>query len=300
MEIPKYRELKYRLYRDIQARKWVPHQKLPSERDLAAEFGVNEETARRALREMEAEGMVYRLLRRGSFVSPPSKKQQLLIVTLNPFFLNAWDSTIMHFYAGILESTQSGQETSLPLIVDTQSFVRQVEDIDLVYKDLAGVIFYRHFQAFRSTHAILDRKKIPNLFYGSDAYSPYIRSGNTYLYQEEAICSLVLNRLWRKDVERLAMIYPKNHPVLRKRHEIFLSYLKKKSVPLKKTDVLALENPEEYFLRQNGEAKLIDWLRPMAGKKYGIFAGGDRYAIHITNAAYRNGFSIPRDFSLVG
>ena len=73
MEIPKYRDLKYRLYREIQARKWVPHQKVPSERDLAAQFGVNEETARRALREMEAEGMVYRLLRRGTFVSPPSK-----------------------------------------------------------------------------------------------------------------------------------------------------------------------------------------------------------------------------------
>lgn len=96
------------------------------------------------------------------------------------------------------------------------------------------------------------------------------------------------------------MIYPKNHPVLRKRHEIFMNYVKKKSIPLKKTDVLALDNPEEYFLRQNGEAKLIDWIRPMVGKKYGVFAGGDRYAIHLTNSAYRNGLSIPRDFSLVG
>lgn len=47
----------------------APHERLPTERDLAEELEVNRQTVRRALDELERDGIVYRLQGAGTFVS---------------------------------------------------------------------------------------------------------------------------------------------------------------------------------------------------------------------------------------
>ena len=49
----------------------APQAKLPSERHLSGVFQVTRVTARQALIQLEVEGLIYRLNRRGWFVSPP-------------------------------------------------------------------------------------------------------------------------------------------------------------------------------------------------------------------------------------
>ncbi len=49
----------------------VPATKLPSERQLSHRFEITRVTARQALMQLEAEGLIYREDRRGWFVSPP-------------------------------------------------------------------------------------------------------------------------------------------------------------------------------------------------------------------------------------
>ena len=49
----------------------APQAKLPSERDVGEVFQITRVTARQALIQLEVEGLVYRLKRRGWFVSPP-------------------------------------------------------------------------------------------------------------------------------------------------------------------------------------------------------------------------------------
>ncbi|MBO1305267.1 GntR family transcriptional regulator [Enterococcus sp. 669A] len=51
----------------------VPHDKLPSERELTAQYGVSRTTVRLALQELEATGSIYRRHGKGTFVSDLTK-----------------------------------------------------------------------------------------------------------------------------------------------------------------------------------------------------------------------------------
>ena len=55
--------------RAIETRRWRPGQRIPTERDLSAEFGLARNTVRRALKILEDEGAIVRDVGRGTFVA---------------------------------------------------------------------------------------------------------------------------------------------------------------------------------------------------------------------------------------
>lgn len=68
--VPLYHQLKERLAGEIRSGRWVPHQAIPPERELIALYGVSRTTVRQALAELVAEGFLYRLQGRGTYVAP--------------------------------------------------------------------------------------------------------------------------------------------------------------------------------------------------------------------------------------
>ena len=66
---PQYLKVKTHLRDGIAAGRWSPGDRLPSEADLVAEFGLSRMTVNRALRELEQEGLVERVQGVGSFVA---------------------------------------------------------------------------------------------------------------------------------------------------------------------------------------------------------------------------------------
>lgn len=66
---PLYRHVKEQLVRRIAAGVWAPGQILPSEMVIAAELGVSQGTARKALDEMTAENLLVRRQGKGTFVA---------------------------------------------------------------------------------------------------------------------------------------------------------------------------------------------------------------------------------------
>ena len=65
---PIYEQVKDALRRLIVLGAMLPDEKLPSVRELAAESSVNPNTVQRAYRELEAEGYIYSVPGKGSFV----------------------------------------------------------------------------------------------------------------------------------------------------------------------------------------------------------------------------------------
>ncbi|MBU2964105.1 UTRA domain-containing protein [Amphritea sp. 2_MG-2023] len=71
LHIPYYLRLRDSLAKKIEDGSLLPHSKLPSERDLKDAYDINRVTVRQALMQLESEGLIYRLIRRGWYVSPP-------------------------------------------------------------------------------------------------------------------------------------------------------------------------------------------------------------------------------------
>jgi GntR family transcriptional regulator len=65
---PLYARVRERLVERIRSGAWKPGQLIPNEFEIAAEFGVSQGTARKAISELAAEGLVLRRQGRGTFV----------------------------------------------------------------------------------------------------------------------------------------------------------------------------------------------------------------------------------------
>lgn len=70
-KVPYYLQIRDHLASQIETAALRPNAKLPSERTLSNAFGITRMTARQALLQLEAEGLIHRMDRRGWFVSPP-------------------------------------------------------------------------------------------------------------------------------------------------------------------------------------------------------------------------------------
>jgi GntR family transcriptional regulator of arabinose operon len=68
---PKYMRLKQEILRWLQEGKYKPEERIPSENEIAEQFGVSRQTVRQTLGELEAEGWLHRMRGKGTFVSPP-------------------------------------------------------------------------------------------------------------------------------------------------------------------------------------------------------------------------------------
>src|SRR5512132_265295 len=69
-DTPKYQKVYAALRRDIEAGRWKPGDRLPTEADLVRSFDASRITVGRAVRELQAEGLVQRRAGSGTYVAP--------------------------------------------------------------------------------------------------------------------------------------------------------------------------------------------------------------------------------------
>jgi GntR family transcriptional regulator len=75
---PAYKTVAASLRSQIEAGAYTPTRRLPTDAELSTTFGVSRQTVRQAFMELVAEGLVYRVRRRGSFAVPHPPQGQYL------------------------------------------------------------------------------------------------------------------------------------------------------------------------------------------------------------------------------
>ena len=78
---PKYLKVKSAIMEQLDAGDLEPHAALPSERELMQSYDVSRITVRKAIEELEQEGLVYKIQGKGTFVAGEYKKQNLISIT---------------------------------------------------------------------------------------------------------------------------------------------------------------------------------------------------------------------------
>jgi GntR family transcriptional regulator, histidine utilization repressor len=78
--IAPYQRVKQHLKEGLAAGRWPPGALMPSEAELTAEFGVSRMTVNRALRELQAEGLVQRSQGLGTFAAPLHRVSSTLTI----------------------------------------------------------------------------------------------------------------------------------------------------------------------------------------------------------------------------
>lgn len=79
--VPLYEQIKEYIRRNIQAGVYVVNARIPSERQLAEQFGVNRLTASKAINALIQEGALYTRVGKGTFVAPAKIDQALRSLT---------------------------------------------------------------------------------------------------------------------------------------------------------------------------------------------------------------------------
>jgi GntR family transcriptional regulator len=79
--VPLYIQIKDYIRQNVQNGLYQVHDKIPSERQLAEQFGVNRLTVSKALNELAQEGLVYSRVGKGTYVAPGKFEQTLHSLT---------------------------------------------------------------------------------------------------------------------------------------------------------------------------------------------------------------------------
>ncbi len=79
--LPLYFQLREALLREIEERRLGPGDRLPTEAEIEARYGVSRSTIRQALNELAAEGVVERIQGKGTFVGTPKPRHIPLLTS---------------------------------------------------------------------------------------------------------------------------------------------------------------------------------------------------------------------------
>jgi GntR family histidine utilization transcriptional repressor len=230
--LPLYERIKTTIARRIQLDEWPTDFQVPNEEALAREFDASRLTVRRALRELQAEGLVVRIQGRGTFVVGPTMQCAIFgvrdvseeveesggihtseVVTLRALatddplarLLNAGPDTV------VVHSRLVHKEDGTPI---------QLED-RFVNADEAPAYLDQDFSRI-TTHAWLTREtEVTSVDTTIRAVRPDAVSRHFLKIDETQPCLLLDRRTWRGSipVTRSRFLYPGDRYRLRSTHE---------------------------------------------------------------------------------
>lgn len=124
---PLYQQLLENIKSDINSRKYVTGDKIPSEMELAAIYNVSRITVRRAVSELCDEGYLVKRQGKGTFVTPPKIQRKIM-----------QDQHVLSFTAtcamsGIHAGAQTLDIKRCPARQDEQSFLELPPDSSVIY-----------------------------------------------------------------------------------------------------------------------------------------------------------------------
>jgi len=229
---PLYGQIKQAIERRIQTEEWPADFQLPREENLAMEFGASALTVRRALRELQAEGVLVRIQGRGTFVVGPRMQCAVFtfsdiseeiaanggvhtseVLSLGVVDPNSPFASLLALPAGgrVFHSRLLHKDDGTPIQIEDR-FVNAEEAPDYLRQDFTRVT--PHAYLLRETEVTFVDNTIR-------AIRPDDESREALQVDANQPCLLLDRRTWRDGVPvtRSRFLYPGDRYRLRSEHE---------------------------------------------------------------------------------
>ncbi|MDY2963390.1 GntR family transcriptional regulator [Streptococcus dysgalactiae] len=282
-----YKKIYHFIKEQIESGRLQIGDRLPTEKELSEQFSVSRITSKRALVELEQEGLITRSRGKGSFVaenqvtSPGANKDLLLIL---PF---ASDYELGDYAKGIMTSIA---ETGYRLMVQLASTVR----LDTL-SDYAGIIYYPE----DVNHSI------DFLFYCDHHHIPLVLLDKSLdLFQFPAVVAdnkggayQLTQHLIDQGCDQIWFVATESFGEVSSVRDRYLGYL----AAMAETSL-----PSSYFPKEKAETsdaylnRLVTVLSEMTDSKTGLVVENDWLAIQLIQKSIQAGLSIPDQVAIVG
>ncbi len=253
--LPVYRIIAEDLAKMIRQQKLPPDTRLPSESQLAGQYQVTRMTVRKGLDLLQGQGLIYSRHGQGIFVASGQRKRPVIIT-------GTWDDQTMPleiFPNDTRTFCLSAIETAAELPYEIfhlpfAGFHSMLNELNLRYPDLAGVVFFRSFPNVLATKDELNKQRIPFLYFGSNQFTESTGYNTLYCDETEMMKALV-GRLKEMGKRRLGWIHFCNkRPFMRYRYQCWRKAMEHHRFPVLPESVMEFDDFES-FRQQLNSAK---------------------------------------------
>jgi GntR family transcriptional regulator, arabinose operon transcriptional repressor len=296
---PKHRQVYATLRRQIQSGQWKPGDRLPSEAELVRTVGASRITVGRAVRDLQAEGLVERRVGSGTYV----KRRQAGALSFGLLIPDLGETEIFEpICRGMMSSPVARQHALVWGGITGAAATKEEEAWDLcrqyIDRRVSGVFFAplelsegRDEVNHRIAHA-LDEAQIPVVLLDRTVL-PYPGRGHHDLVgiDNRRAGFIMTAHLLRHGCRRVAFVgLPHAAATVDAREAGYREALYASDVPIDRRFVQRLDPADHPLVRA-----LIESCRPDA-----IVCANDRTAGRLMHTLLQLGYTIPRDLRLVG
>lgn len=283
----------------IENRTFLPEDKLPSESELIDQYGVSRYMARKALEQLETDGLICRFQGKGCFVrtlAAPmpyiSNSRQILLIA----------SRAEHFYflKSINGIEQALQDTGYTLTIKLSNYNPKAEASllkEAFQNDYAGILLFpsdsAHIYTNQFLYRYIEANRIPCIFMGNRIPFLNIPSVITDDYMGG---KLAAEYLIRKGHTSFVSIMNSEEYSGCMRYAGFTEALNYSSAPVTFESVLWFGHNEKESIFSADDSRILE----LAKKTTSFFCFNDSAAVNLYQLLTQSGCRVPEDISIIG
>ena len=295
----KYYDLMEQLHGKIMSGEIRPGEKLPSENELSAEYGVSRQTVRKALQILQNEGYIYAEHGRGTFCSEmlrhttPSKNIAVVTTYLSdyifPRIVQGIDQVLTeNGYSILLKNTRNSRSLEAKCLEELLQ-----KDIDgLIIEPSKSQIFCRHVNLYE----MLDSYHIPYVFI--QGVHAQLLDRPQILLDDCRGAYLATRYLIELGHRRIVGVFKSDDTQGQQRHKGYVQALQEAGIAYDPDKVI-------WFYTEDRKTHPFERIRQMAKDRgnhpfEAVVAYNDQVAIEVIRALNEEGLSVPQDVSVTG
>ncbi|WP_438492419.1 GntR family transcriptional regulator [Paenibacillus sp. IHBB 3054] len=295
--IPKYMQLKGELLSWMESGRLKPDDQIPSENEIAVQFGMSRQTVRQALGQLEKEGWLYRLQGKGTFVARQETRPLQTSSMIGMMTTHISDYIFPHLVRGA-EAQLRGSGYSMMLSSTDNDKNKERENLEMLLgQPFKGLII-------EPTKSAQGNPNLP-LFLALEIHRiPFIMINERYpelhcpclKLDDEAGGFMAAEHLIELGHREIAGFFKTDDLQGANRLKGFTRALHKHRLPLGADTVTHYTSEQKHSVPYEAALKMLQGCqRPTAFVCY-----NDELAVLLLEAARQTGLSVPDDLSIIG